>query len=45
MDVQAARHKSMQVSDACVVRALCGRIAVGSCACSHLMAEAAAMTV
>jgi hypothetical protein len=31
-DVQAVRHESMQVSDACVERALCGRIAVGSCA-------------
>jgi hypothetical protein len=31
MDVQAVRHESMQVSDACVERALCGRIAVGSC--------------
>lgn len=34
MRVQAVRHESMQVSDGCVERALCGRIAVvvGSCA-------------
>ena len=30
--VQAVRHESMQISDGCVERALCGRIAVGSCA-------------
>lgn len=30
LDAQAVRHESMQVSDACVERALCGRLAVGS---------------